>query len=342
MKSLSVVFITLVALLGSAFQLYAAESETFTGAAAPTFSTIPVPAGSRPQAILATPDGAIWVGTLTKLFKLTSDGKLSETPLPANLTTSGRATIVQFLTFGPDGNLWAPYNQGNVIWSMTLAGKFTIYPMPTPGTWPRNITSGPDGNLWFTELEGNKIGRITTKGEITEYAIPTPHSGPHSIVTGSDGALWFTEYNKQKLGRITANGEITEFPTPGDGGDGPGGPRCLSRGPDGALWYTEWRANKIGRMTMKGEVTEFDIPTPGSGSIGIYAAPDGNVWFCENKGGKVGCLSPKGIVTEYPQPSGSEPFLITGGQDGTIWFTDEQDRIGSISVPGGAKPQQKD
>jgi virginiamycin B lyase len=91
-------------------------------------------------------------------------------------------------------------------------------------------------------------------------------------------------------------------------------------------------------MTMKGEVTEFDIPMPRSGSIGIYAAPDGNVWFCENKGGKIGCLSAKGTVAEYPQPPGSEPFLITGGKDGTIWFTDEQDRIGSIRVPGGAKP----
>ena len=91
MKSLCVVFIALVALLRSAFQLYAAGSETFTGAAAPTFSTIQVPAGSRPQAIVSAPDGAIWVGALTKLFKLTSDGKMSETPLPANLTTSGRA-----------------------------------------------------------------------------------------------------------------------------------------------------------------------------------------------------------------------------------------------------------
>src|SRR5262249_37314727 len=126
MKSFSVVFIALVALLGSAFQLHAAESETSTGTAnanphtaAPTFSTIPVPAGSRPQAIVEVPDGAIWVGALTRLFKLTPDGKMSETLLPANLTTSGRATIVQFLTFGPDGNLWAPYNQGNAIWSMT-------------------------------------------------------------------------------------------------------------------------------------------------------------------------------------------------------------------------------
>jgi virginiamycin B lyase len=339
MKRTSIVSIGLLALVGSAVGLEAAEN-----APAPELTTIPVAAGSRPQAIVSGPDGAVWFGTLTKVCKVGPDRKISEIPLPDDLKRprgAPRATIVQYLVVGPDKNLWSAYNQGNAIWSMSLSGKFTVFPVPTPNAFPRNFALGPDGNLWFTELEGHKIGKITPKGDITEFPIPSERCGPHSIVAGPDGALWFTEYNLEKIGRITTKGEITEFPTPKHGEVGPGGPRCICVGMDGDLWFTQWRANKIGRMTMKGKVTEFDIPTPKSGAIGIAAGPDGNIWFCENKGGKIGCLSPAGHVTEYRVAEDSDPFLIVAGPDGNMWFTDEKDRIGHIRIQAGEKLPNK-
>jgi streptogramin lyase len=323
----------------AAFRMATAEK-----APAPELTTIPVAAGSRPQAIVSGPDGAVWFGTLTKVCKIGPDRKISEIPLPDNLkrpSGAPRATIVQYLVVGPDRNLWGAYNQGNAIWSMSLSGKFAVFPVPTPRAWPRNFALGPDGNLWFTELEGHKIGKITRKGDITEFPIPSERCGPHSIVAGPDGALWFTEYNLHKIGRITTKGDITEFSTPEHGEVGPGGPRCICLGTDGALWFTQWRANKIGRMTMKGEVTEFDIPTPKSGAIGIAAGPDGNIWFCENKGGKIGRLSPAGKVTEYRVAEDGEPFLIIAGPDGNMWFTDEKDRIGHIRIQAGEKLPKK-
>jgi virginiamycin B lyase len=220
--------------------------------------------------------------------KVGSDRKIAEFPLPDNLKRPGtapRATIVQHLVVGPDKNLWGAYHQGNAIWSMSLLGKFTVFPVPTPNVWPRNIALGPDGNLWFTELEGHKIGKITPKGDIIEFPIPSEHCGPHSIVAGPDGARWFTEYNLEKIGRITTKGEITEFPTPKHGEVGPGG-----------------------RMTMKGEVTEFDIPTPKSGAIGIAAGPDGNIWFCENKGERSAAFRPRGKSLSIASPRTATPF----------------------------------
>src|SRR6516162_5964789 len=167
---------TLVLLAGSVVGLSAAE---------PELTTIPVVAGSRPQAIVSGPDGAVWFGTLTKVCKIGSDRIITEIPLPDNLKRpkgAPRATIVQHLVVGPDKNLWGAYQQGNAIWSMSLSGRFTMFPVPTPKAWPRNFALGPDGNLWFTELEGHKIGKITPKGDITEFPIPTERCGPHSIV----------------------------------------------------------------------------------------------------------------------------------------------------------------
>jgi hypothetical protein len=63
-----------------------------------------------------------------------------------------------------------------VRWSVTTAGAFTEYSIPTPNSAPMGITVGPDGALSFTETGANKIGRITKHGLVTEFSIPTADS----------------------------------------------------------------------------------------------------------------------------------------------------------------------
>ena len=164
---------------------------------------------SRPQAIVAAPDGAIWYATSTRICRMTMDGKHVDFSLPDNLTTNVRGTVVQSLVYGPDGSLWGAYNQGNAIWRMTPKGEFTAFAIPTPKAWPRDMAVGPDGNIWFTELEANKIAKITTKGQFTEYAIPTANAHPYGMTAGPDGQIWFTEYYVQKIGKVSMTGEFT-------------------------------------------------------------------------------------------------------------------------------------
>jgi virginiamycin B lyase len=107
MKRTSIVAIALWALVGWAVGLDAAAK-----APAPKLTTMPVAPGSRPQAIVSGPDGAVWFGTLTKVCKVGPDRKISEIPLPDNLkrpSAAPRATIVQYLVVGPDKNLWGAY-----------------------------------------------------------------------------------------------------------------------------------------------------------------------------------------------------------------------------------------
>ena len=178
------------------------------------------------------------------------------------------------------------------------AGTITEFPIPTISSFPTGITAGPDGNLWFTEFSGNNIGRITTAGVLTEFPIPPTSSAPFGITAGPDGNLWFAEDGSNNIGRITTAGVVTgEFSTP----TGNSQPRGITAGPDGNLWFTEFQGtnvvNNIGRITTKGKITEFPLPT-----------------HCES-------------------PLGCEPFGITAGPDGNLWFTESSgNKIGRITT----------
>jgi len=108
----------------------------------------------------------------------------------------------EYITTGPDGNLWFTENGVSKIGRVTPSGTITEFATPTNNSRPDVITTGPDGNLWFTEENAGKIGRVTPSGSITEFATPTSGSGPYVITTGPDGNLWFTEYNVSKIGKI--------------------------------------------------------------------------------------------------------------------------------------------
>ena len=230
------------------------------------------------------------------------------------------------------------------------AQMFTEFLIPTANSGPSGITPGPDGALWFTEANGNKIGRITTAGAFSEFSIPTAASGPSGVTVGSDGALWFTELGADKIGRITTSGVITEYPVP----TGAAGPNGITAGPDGALWFTEQNTNQIGRITTAGVVTEYPVPTlaPYFGMVlnGIAVGSDGALWFAgagTNYNDQcysfpfcllpfIGRISTAGTITEYSMASDgfAEPYAITSGPDGALWFTAGAGQIGRITTAG--------
>ena len=94
-------------------------------------------------------------------------GTITEFPTPAGSVTGFPVPQAlgepQFITAGPDGNLWFTALSGNAIGRITTAGSVTAFPIPTASSGPQGITAGLDGNLWFTEFQGNKIRRITTQ-----------------------------------------------------------------------------------------------------------------------------------------------------------------------------------
>ena len=137
--------------------------------------------------ITTGPDGALWVTTFSKIWRIATEGR-SVTEFPLAPGTAPRA-----ITAGPDGALW--FTTQGKIGRLTTAGNVRYFTVPSqPNVTPGDITEGPDGALWFTEGSANKLGRITPDGQITEYPVSAlPNGHPKAITAGPDGALWFTD-----------------------------------------------------------------------------------------------------------------------------------------------------
>jgi virginiamycin B lyase len=131
---------------------------------------------------------------------------------------------------------------------------------------------------------------------------------------------------------------ITEFPVVDFGS-----PFRITTGPDGALWYTT-RAAMIGRITTAGVATYFPFPVVAQ-ITDITTGLDGNLWYTFADTDEafpyssVGRITPAGVVTSFQvtgdfEPS-SEPYGITAGQDGALWFTERLgNKIGRLTTAG--------
>ena len=76
-------------------------------------------------------------------------GTITEFPVPSGTP--------EFITAGPDGNLWFTELQSGKIGRITPTGTISEFPLPS-GSQPTSITTGPDNALWFTEVD--KLGML--------------------------------------------------------------------------------------------------------------------------------------------------------------------------------------
>jgi virginiamycin B lyase len=292
---------------------------------------------SRPSAITAGPDGALWFTEAAgRIGRITTDGAITEFPIKGG-------GVLHAITTGPDGALWftnfTSKKIGRIPATATAENPQLVeFAVPGPAG-PLGIKRGTNGALWFTEGAGGKIGRITTSGAVTELAAGGVKT--RAITAGPDGGLWFTDA-RGKIGRMTTEGTVTSFTIPTENS----GPEGITAGPDSALWFTESLSGKIGRITTDGKIAEFALPDPDAQPLGITTGPDGALWFTEAScvrksgsrcviGNKIGRITTSGQVSEFAIPSdGSGPHSITAGPDGALWFTEYYgSRIGRLVLP---------
>jgi virginiamycin B lyase len=342
-----------------------AWSQQLSTPGAPAIPSVPVvdlkPAANGSAIVALTHGRGAWLSNDPK-YLAPNDSTIGFTGFPP----SGRlASSPSAVAVGPDGAVWfTEFKPGgsSAIGRTTTGGSTTEFAVPNNG-FARWIVAGPDGALWFTDSRANRIGRITTAGVITEYAVPTAGSVPNGIAAGADGALWFTEQSGNQVGRIPtsatpANPGITEFPLPRS----QSAPMGITSGPDGALWFAEYNRSSIGRIptsatTANPSITEYSIPR--SGVQEIVAGSDGALWFAELNAGKIGRIPVSATpanpnIKEYALPNagsnpGPQPWDITTGPDGALWFTElAAGKVGRITTagiiteyatPGSASPQ---
>ena len=117
------------------------------------------------------------------------------------------------------------------------------------------------------------------------------------IVLGADGNLWFTEFGAIGVFSPTSGTSIkvNNVPLPNGSSEEPFG---ISTGPNGTIWYTA-------------ETTTAGPPASTSYAVGEIST------------------SSESLIKETAVSSASEPFGITAGPDGNMWFT-----VSSSTVAG--------
>jgi virginiamycin B lyase len=258
--------------------------------------------------------------------RITTEGQITEFPIPQALGFPGSGTSPFRITTGPDGKLWfaeAGSHKSTVFVTFGRIGRITIdggtidFPVPRTQGAPNDLTTGPDGNVWFTEgstfsFRTSEIGRVSPDGTVSRYPLPVQGAGANRITTGPDGNLWFTESQRLFVDRITPGGLVTPFPIAESLGVGLDfSPMGITAGPDGALWFT--RANLIGRITTDGAVSEYPLPTAGSRPGSITTGPDGALWFIEEAGNRIGRIIPPD--PSVPAVPSVPPLFVTGSLD---------------------------
>jgi streptogramin lyase len=269
----------------------------------------PIPGGtSDPSDIVLGPDGALWFTEFQPVIgRITTDGSLTEFPLPSKENPGGFRSYATGISVGPDGALWFGFLDR--IGRITVDGTVTTFPTAAHAT-----TAGPDGNVWFTR--GSGIGRITPAGDVTLFDVPDA-TDTFYITSGPDQNLWFTDFSGNKIGRMTPTGEVTTFPLSGIQKY----PRRIVAGPDGNLWFTEFYG--IGRVTPDGVITQFgfglDVGGNPLNSDGLTVR-QGAIWF--TSGHEILWITSPGVYQAYPL---AVPFTADGiaaSPNGRLWFTD--------------------
>jgi streptogramin lyase len=122
-----------------------------------------------------------------------------EYPVPAPNNTP------DFITAGPDNNLWFGEHYAPVIERITPQGAITPFSLPfSPGQDVAQIISGPNNNLWFVVSNPNatdgtpsgtgEVVEMTTAGTVVQTFSLANVSSAICLTEGPDGNLWFADY----------------------------------------------------------------------------------------------------------------------------------------------------
>lgn len=255
---------------------------------------------------------------------------------------------------GPDGSLWAPDTNGNIV-RITTDGDVDAFALEG-AVAPYGVCAGPDGNVWVADQSGAAVFIVSPDGSSTR--VPIGNDGVlQGICAGSDGNVWVANGFPDGgsgliLWQITPEGTPTPFGPFADsqyaysicaGPDGnlwvpdydyntmfviatngtlvntfPIGaqPNWLCVGPDKALWITVV-GGAVVRMTVEGDVGTFPLGE-GVNAQGIITGPGGDLWVADVEGSQMWKLTVLGAPTPFPMPFGA--FGIAVGADGGLWL----------------------
>ena len=255
---------------------------------------------------------------------------LEEFP-PVPTANAGIQDIVQ----APDGNMWFTERNANMIGriSGTTPGATSEFPLAGGATSPDLIVVGPDGALWYTQ--SNSVGRMppaNPAGVQTFGGLGIIQA--RGIAVGPDGNLWVADAGGNQVIRVSPAGAAVGSPIALPLGFNA---RGITRGPDGNMWVGNFSTpGSVARITT-GATPALDplagFPVPAGSPIDVIGGSDGNVWYA-GQGTTVGKVTPDGTATAFTS-KGVDPFGVTLGPDGAVWFAEFQaNAVGRVGTDG--------
>jgi virginiamycin B lyase len=244
--------------------------------------------------------------------------------------------------------------QANRIGCISYAGTdvFTV-DITTPASGPVDVINGPGAgplspDIWFAEHDAGKVGRMsvaagenpTSGAMVAEYLLPA--GCQPTALAWTSGNVWWAAEGCGRIGWIVpATGLVRTVPV--DVG------RPISLAADlveEAVWFVDAAGDRLGRLTAAGGLAWFAPRVAGSRLTSVVAGPDGALYVTQLAANSVARLpttsfdpaaNPNAgrLTQEFPLPvAGSQPFRITSGTDGNVWFTQRgRPAIGVIYMP---------
>lgn len=204
---------------------------------------------------------------------------------------------------------------GAALATPAAAGAVTIDLFPLdPGDRPLGIAADASGDLWVAASGNDALVRVAPDGAVRGRVELAPGTRPRGITVDAE-AVWATGFGSETLVRV-AGATVATVPR-----TRLAAPAGVAPAGEGSVWAT--RPGAIALVKPDGGVTQF---TRGMavGALPIELARAGDlVWFTDLSGA-IGHLDGAGTITETRDglSPGAEPWDITAGPDGRLWFTE--------------------
>lgn len=215
---------------------------------ASTITAYPLPPGSRPVALKASPDGRLWFSLRGADAIASIDPCAGDPSASLRLITGEGIAAPAALFVTADGRPWW-VNAASIGTADPLTAEVTtVRELPAA---PRAWTQADDGTLWLTTREPAGLQsfdpsdpsgtiRLFTHRDLTE---------PDGICTGVDGRLWFVDTARNRVGSVAADRASDHHAWEFVDSPDVQGPFDIKPGPDPrVMWFTNKTGNSLGLL----------------------------------------------------------------------------------------------
>jgi len=275
-------------------------------AAAP--DAVSLPDGFFPEGVAAGPDGALYVGSLSRgaILRVTKDAAAAEPFIAPG--TNGLVSVIGLLADPSRDVLWACSSDPGVgdlkgssipalkAFRLSDGSPLASFPMGK-GAFCNDMALSPDGAVYVTDSFNPVIRRASLEAGRMEVWLENPRfAGPPSkpggigdpfnlngATFGTDGALYAVKTNTGELFRIAVDGagnpasvEAVALPRPLEGPDG------LKTLPDGALLVVEG-ANRLTRIDLSADPVTLETVGQGFDFATTTVVTEDGAWVAEGQ-----------------------------------------------------------